>query len=304
MKYLKGSVFSLFFCGLLGIAQSQELDMLSELEEEDPVETLKAIASYKTTKVINSHSLENTHKGVLDFRISHRFGLISSGIYDFFGLDQATMRMGFDYGITDRLQIGIGRSTYEKTVDGFAKYKLLWQSQNSNKMPVSLLVASGFTINTQRFQALPYDMTLPRRMAYFHQLIVGRKFTDKFTLQLMPTIVHRNLVSTRDESNTVMAAGMAGRYKLIKRLAINAEYYYVLPDQLRPEIRNTLSVGVDIETGGHVFQLFFSNSLAFIEKAFITESTANWLDGDIHFGFTISRVFTIAGKNKHEEEEW
>lgn len=282
-------------------SQAQEMDMLSDIEDEQP--PAKAIASYKTTRVINSHSLENTHKGVLDFRISHRFGLVSSGLQDFFGLDQATMRMGFDYGITDRLQIGIGRSTYEKSIDGFAKYKLLWQTEGSNKMPVSLLLISGLTVNTQKFQALPFDMTLPRRTAYFHQLVVGRKFTENFTLQLMPSLVHRNLVSTANESNTVLAAGIAGRYKIIKRLAINAEYYYVLPDQLRPEIRNTFSIGVDLETGGHVFQLFFSNSLAFIEKSFITESTAEWFSGDFHFGFTISRVFTLAKKNK-DVEEW
>src|SRR5690606_23514922 len=138
--------------------------------------------------------------------------------------------------------------------------------------------------------------TLARRLQYFNQLLIGRKFNSKFSLQLMPTMVHRNLVETASEANTVFAAGIAGRYKFTKHMAVNMEYYYVPPDQIREEFNPSFSVGIDIETGGHVFQLFFSNSLGFIENAYIFESTASWFTGDIHFGFTISRVFSFEKK--------
>jgi hypothetical protein len=214
------------------------------------------------------------------------------------------MRMAFDYGILDNLTVGIGRSTYEKTIDGYIKYKPLWQTQGSNKVPISVLLVGGISINTLKFQAAGFDMTFPRRLNYFAQVIMGRKFSDKISAQLMPTYVHRNLVATRAEDNGIFALGAAARYKFIKRMSINAEYYFVLPNQIADNLKNSVSVGIDIETGGHVFQLFASNSLAFIEKSFIGENTANFFKGDIHLGFCISRVFDFKGpKNKKPKEE-
>jgi hypothetical protein len=284
---------------------AQETDLLSELELDFEDTDYKARASFKTTRVINSHSLETTHKNVLDFRISHRFGLISGGFNEFFGLDQATMRMGFDYGILDNLTIGIGRSTFEKTIDGFVKYKPLWQTEGSNRIPLSLLVTSGITVNTLRFPPGAFDMTFARRLNYYAQVIAGRKFNDKFSLQLMPTLIHRNLVGTRAESNTIFAIGSAARYKFIKRMAVNTEYYYVLPGQIASTFYpHSFSIGLDFETGGHVFQVFFSNSIAFVEKSFIAENTANFFKGDIHFGFTISRVFDFNGGKKKAKKEY
>lgn len=287
------SVFAVLLFFTLN-AKAQELDMLADLEEEE--EVLPTIATFKTTRVINSHSLETTHKGVLDFRISHRFGALSGGLYELFGLDQASMRMGFDYGITDRLSIGIGRSTYEKSLDGFAKYRLLWQTEGVEDMPISLVLVSGLSSNMLRFQGIGYEMTPERRMNYFHQMIIGRKFSPAYSLQLMPSLVHRNLVATGDEENTVFALGAAQRLKIGKRFSLNLEYYHLLPDQVHDDVVNSLSIGVDIETGGHVFQLFFSNSLGFIEKAYIADSRGDFLTGDVYFGFTISRVFTLVKK--------
>lgn len=296
MNYLKSKFIvlipCLFFFNYQLFAQEDDFDLLSELNLEEEAPVFKSLASFKSTRVVNSHSLETTHKNVLDFRISHRFGLISSGINDLFGLDQATMRMGFDYGILDNLTVGIGRSTYQKTLDGFIKYKPIWQTEGSNKVPISVLAVAGLTVNTQKFAAISYDMTFPRRLNSFSQLIIGRKFNDKFSLQIMPTHVHRNLVETRAEGNSIFALGSAARYKFVKRVSVNLESYYVFPNQLGlTQQPYSFSLGFDVETGGHVFQLFFSNSIGFIEKAFIGENTADFFRGDIHFGFTISRVF-------------
>ncbi|RYD80881.1 MAG: hypothetical protein EOP53_07400 [Sphingobacteriales bacterium] len=272
-------------------------DLLQMLESEDSATTDYTRAAFKTTRVINSHSLENVAEGVLDFKILHRFGFINGGAYEFFGLDQATMRLGFEYGITDRLMVGIGRTTVEKALDGFLKYKILRQSSGAKNMPLTLTYATGLSANMLKWQDPNRNNFPSSRFAFYHQLIVGRKFSEAFTLQLMPTLVHRNLVQTLAEKNDVYAMGIAGRQKLTRRMALNAEYYYVLPNQLSPDFTNSLSVGFDIETGGHVFQLHFTNSTPLNEKGVITETRGKWSKGDIHFGFNISRVFTIRDRS-------
>lgn len=274
-------------------------DLLSLLGEESTTEY--ATASFKTNRVINGHSIENTAAGVLDFKISHRFSPVRNGIYDIFGLDGATIRFGLDYGITDRLMIGIGRSTKEKIIDGFAKYKILRQSSGKNTMPFTLSYLVDAQIKTVKFSDPDRENFFSSRLYYTHQLLIGRKFNEYLTLQLMPTLVHRNLVLSRAEKNDVFALGAAGRIKLTKRVTLNAEYYYVPPDQISPGYTNVLSIGFDIETGGHVFQLHFTNSADMTYKGFITETTEDWFfkgaDGKtlsgIRFGFNISRVFTI-----------
>lgn len=292
------SLFS--FCVVFTFS-TQAQDLIDELGEEEEIQHVTS--SFKNSKVINAQSLETTHKRELDFRISHRFGNINGGIYELFGLDQASLRLSFDYGITDRLQIGVGRSTYEKTYDGHVKYRILWQTQGSNKMPVSLIWYSSMSINSLRLTNPYYERTFDTRLNYVHQLILGRKFSKAVTAELMPTIVHRNFVITNEEKNTVAVIGGAGRWKFSNRVALNAEYFYVLPDQLASNYTNSLSLGFDIETGGHVFQLHFTNSPIMVDKGYITETTGKWLDGDIYFGFNISRVFTMGGKKKAKAEE-
>jgi hypothetical protein len=257
-------------------------------------------ASFKTSRVVNAHSLENTAHGVLDFKINHRFGMFSSGAENAFGLDgPATIRLGLDYGITDRLMIGLGRSNYQKTVDGFLKYKVLRQCDEGCKMPLTVAIVAAMSANTQKASEVPWygegrTDYYTHRLSYSFQAIVGRKFSESFSLQLMPGLVHRNLVALKSEKNDLMNVGAAGRYKLTKRLAFNAEYFYVLPDQGPRDIyTNSLSMGFDIETGGHVFQLHFTNSPGMFERSYITETTGDFFKGDIMFGFNISRVFTI-----------
>lgn len=271
------------------MAQDDLLSLLGQEEEGTDLVT----ASFKTSRVINLHSLENTAKGVLDFKISHRFNTVQNGLYDFFGLDGANLRIGCDFGVTDRLSIGMGRSNYEKTYDGFAKFKLLRQSKGQRNMPVTLALFGSAAIQTLKWADPNRDNHFSSRLYYTGQVIVGRKFSDGFSLQLSPTIVHRNLVATLAESNDVYALGVGSRLKLTRRVSLNLEYIYVLPDQLAPGFKNSLSVGFDIETGGHVFQLHFTNSRIMIEKGFVAETTGDWADGGIHFGFNISRVFTV-----------
>ena len=282
---------ALTFLGLSHTVFAQD-DLLSLVEEDKP-QTEYIKASFKTTRVINSHSLENVAPGVLDMKISHRFGPLNGGAYELFGLDAATIRIGLDYGINDRLMVGAGRSSVQKTFDGFVKYKLLRQSTGLKNMPVTLIWFSGIYLNSLKWQNPERDNYFSSRISYAHQLIVGRKFSEGFTLQLMPSVVHRNLVPNPDVKHDVFAVGIAGRQKLTRRLAINAEYYYVLPDQLSEQFKNSLAIGFDIETGGHVFQLHFTNSTSMVENGFIAENTGSWGKGDIRFGFNIARVFTI-----------
>jgi len=277
-------------------AQGSLLDLLEE-EEDLPEYTT---ASFKTNRVINLHSLENTHYGVLDVKISHRFGSIKGGGNTFFGLDNATVRLGLDYGLLENLQIGLGRSSLLKEVDTYAKFRLFRQREERGEMPITLTLfaAAAMRTGTWEFEGEPYPWQ--SRLTYTYQLIMGRKFSDFFTLQLSPTLVHRNLVPTEDIAHDVFALGAGARFRLSRRLTLNMEYIYVLPDQLESRFRNSASVGLDIETGGHVFQLHFSNSSGMADHAYITRTTGNWSRADVHFGFNISRVFTIVRPDMSE----
>lgn len=271
---------------------SAQDDLLSLLGEDEPT-TEYATAAFKANRVINLHSIESTAGGVLDVKISHRFGFVNGGVQELFGLDQASIRIGADYGISNRLTVGFGRSSYEKTYDGFLKYKLLRQSSGAKLMPITASFLATIAIKTIPWANPDRENYMSSRMYYTFQLLLGRKFSEGFSLQLSPTLLHRNLVRTKSESNDVYAIGAAIRQKVSKRVAINAEYVYVLPNQLADGYRNSLSIGFDIETGGHVFQLHFTNSTSMIEKGFIGETIGDWRNGGVHFGFNVSRVFTL-----------
>jgi hypothetical protein len=255
-------------------------------------------ATFKTTRLIDGHTVETTQGGVLDLKISHRFGQLNDGFYNMFGLDVASIRIGMDYGLTNRLTIGGGRSSYQKQYDGFLKYRLLRQSEGKKNMPVSvtLLAALMFETDTiamkneKNIQVVP---TTAEKFSYAYQILIARKFSPNFSLQLMPSLVHENLVDSSFNSNDIFAVGAGARFKLTQRSSLNVEYYYQLPGTKLPGTYNTFSLGYEIETGGHVFQLHFSNSTGMTEKGFIAENTGRWSKGDIHFGFNISRVFTI-----------
>jgi hypothetical protein len=298
---MKKSLIAAFvFLSSLSFAQDEGESLLDLLGEEEI--TNYASASFKTTRIINAQSIENVAEGVLDFKISHRFGRVNGGLGEFFGLDQATIRLGLDYGITDRLMIGIGRSTVQKAIDGFAKYKLLRQSTGKKNMPISMSLYSSVMINAQAWANPERENYFSSRLFYTHQILIGRKFSKGTSLMLMPTLVHRNLVESTAVENDVYALGIGGRQKISNRVAITFEYFYVLPDQIADIYSNSLSIGFDIETGGHVFQLHFTNSLGMMDKQYITETTGEWGKGDIHFGFNISRVFTLKDTRKKPGE--
>lgn len=286
-------LFSLSLLLLTAWSLPAQDDLLSLLEDEEEETTDFVTAAFKTNRVINLQSLENTPAGVLDFKISHRFGTLNRGAYELFGLDNATIRIGADYGVSDRLMVGFGRSSFEKTYDGYLKYKFLKQRTGARPMPLTAAVMGSMAVQTLRWSNPDRENFFSSRLFYTFQLILGSKISEGVSLQLSPTLVHRNLVETRDEANDVLALGAAGRIKLSRRIALNMEYIYVLPDQLAPGFGNSLSIGFDIETGGHVFQLHFTNSTAMIEKGFVTQTSGRWGDGGIHFGFNISRVFTL-----------
>jgi hypothetical protein len=249
---------------------------------------------------MNGHSVEHVAGGVMDFRIAHRFGAFSTGLYNLFGLDQATMRMGLEYGITDWLMVGGGRSTFEKTYDGFVKVKMLRQSSGARNMPITMNYVGGMAIKTVKFSDPNRTNFFTSNFFYVHQLLIGRKFNEFLSIQLMPTVVHRNLVEKATDPNDIFAMGIGGRMKLSRRVSINVEYYYQLEKYKLPGTINSLAIGFDIETGGHVFQLSFTNSPGMHERQFITETTGQWSQGDILGGFAISRVFTIKDPRKRK----
>jgi hypothetical protein len=286
-------------------------DLMEMLNKENKPKKEYTTATFKATRIINSHSIENMGKGVLDFRIMHRFGPVNKGISDFFGLDAANTSLGFDYGVTDWLMVGINRSTYQKEVQGFTKIKLLRQ-QDGKGLPFSVSYMGAMSAQT-----LPKPTNLPmvvmpdgttqqaeyhfsNRLYYTNQLLIARKFSRSFSLELMPTHVHYNLVPTSSEPNDMIAMGIGGRIKLSKRISVTGEYYYrfneldgINDGTTTQPYHNSVSVGIDIETGGHVFQLMFTNGTATTERAFIGQNLDDFFDGGIHFGFNISRVFTI-----------
>lgn len=251
--------------------------------------------AFRDTRIVNGHSVETSAKGELKFVISHRFGSIKGGLEEFYGLDQATIRLGLDYGIWDRLTVGIGRSSNEKTLDGYAKWKVLEQTEEGS-MPLSLTLFSSVAVRTLDIDVAEKEYPFSSKFFYTYQALIARKFSDRLSLQLMPTLVHRNLVESREVSNDVLAFGAASRYQLTKMISWQVEYYYTLPDQLLSVYQNSLSLGFDIETKSHVFQLHLSNSQGMIEKFFIGETRGDWGDGDIFFGFNISRNFQLGGR--------
>ena len=253
-------LLSLLILSSAYLLKAQEDDLMDMFGEDEVVDYTSA--AFKTTRLALGFSVENPAKQDMIFIISHHFGKISGGAYEFFGLDQATMRLGFEYGITDRLTAGIGRSTFNKTYDGYLKYKLLRQSKGAKKMPITLNIVAGAYVNSLKWSEPERENYFSSRMSYMGQLLIARKFNKRLSLQLMPTLVHKNLVATSADHNDIISIGGGGRYKFTNRSSINIEYYYVIPDQIVSyEYTNSLTIGFDIETGGHVFQLFFSNSV-------------------------------------------
>lgn len=273
---------------------AQDLESLLEGQMDETTEFVSA--TFKATRVLNGHSIERRPEGQLDFRISHRFGRLNSGAYELFGIDQANIHLSLEYGIKDWIMVGLGRGTFEKTVDGFTKFSLLRQSTGIRTRPVSVSWMSGIYVNGLRWSDPERENHFWQRSSYAHQLIIARKFSPGFSFQLTPSYLHQNLVETTDDPNDLFSIGAGGRLKLSKRISLNAEYFYIYKPGNKiftTEIYNPLSIGFDIETGGHVFQIILTNSIAMRESGFLGHTTGQWRKGDIHLGFNISRVFQL-----------
>lgn len=292
MKSKKISLLTILFYVVSSAVSAQDNDLLQLVNDNKPKKEYIDY-SFKSTRVIMSQSMELLKPGTMDFRILHRFGNINGGGYELFGLDHATMRMGFDFGISRNFMLGIGRSTNKKEFDGFLKYRLIHQSTGSHSFPLSLVVVAGSTLQTLKWNDPTKKYYFSDRLGYYYQAIIGRKFTDGISLQVSPTILHQNIVPTISDPNDLYALGVGGRFKLSKRISFNFDYYYRFNPDKQGETLNPLSIGFDIETGGHVFQMHFSNAIGMNERIFLSETTNDWGNGDIQFGFNLSRTFQL-----------
>jgi Membrane bound beta barrel domain (DUF5777) len=296
--------YLLIGCLLSSIQSFCQDDLMSLLDKQNESNINYTTATFKAPRLINGQTIETVSKNHLNFWISHRFGAVNSGFIDnFFGLDEARIRLGLEYGLTDQLTIGVGRSSQEKAYDYYAKYKAIRQS---NKVPVTVTAylsgaavtaVTGYTMESGSVMKFNDNI---ERQTYCAQLLIARKFNDRLSLQIMPTVIHFNKTESSDMKNDMVALGFGGRLKLTKRLSLNAEYYLADHSKTTTEQKyhNSLSVGFDIETGGHVFQLHFTNSRGMIERQFIAQTVGQWSNADIFYGFNISRTFSFDGKSK------
>tara|TARA_B110000879_G_scaffold206591_1_gene288863 strand:+ start:257 stop:1111 length:855 start_codon:yes stop_codon:yes gene_type:complete len=283
MKYL------IIFAFLVSSSIAAQDDLFSLLGDDTSSQEVRA--TFKGTRVINGQSIELPSKGDLQFVIEHRFGTINSGAYELWGLDQSQMRMSFDYGITNNIAIGVARNSFQKTYEASVKSKLLKQ-KFQNGSPISITSYHAIFANSIHWAKPERENLFSSRLSYAHQVMIARKFNQSFSLQLTPTHIHRNLVELESINNDYLALGLGGRYKLTKRVSLNAEYFHQL-ERPNENFTNSLSLGFDIETGGHVFQLHITNSQGMFERAFIGETTGKWSEGNLYFGFNISRVFGL-----------
>jgi opacity protein-like surface antigen len=289
-----------YFLVVMSLARKAEAqDSLLKLLDDSIVVNAKrsyVTGTFKATRIVNMQTVESPAQGALNFLIQHRFGQLNSGAYNFFGLDNASLRLGLDYGITDRLDVGVGRSSLEKTFDGYLKYKIFRQTDGSEQIPVSVSGLAAISNYTLKNSEKPY-LNATYRTTYVGELLIARKFNRWLSAQIAPTYLHYNLVPTIEDKNDEFALGVGGRMKITRRMSINAEYNYLLPNQMvSTKVYNSFSLGWDIETGGHVFQLVVTNSQGLIESQYVGRTADSWGNGGIYFGFNISRNFNI---NRH-----
>ncbi len=290
---------------MVNFAWAQD-DLLDMLKAENTVSS-PVLATFKGTRIITGQSNENIAKKHLNFLILHRFGELKDDAtyYSFLGIDAATVRLALDYGITDKLMVGVGRSSVAKIYDFSVKYKLFQQTSGGNKnFPIAVSYYGNMGVNTTTFADPTRDNYFTSRLNFCNQLIISKKVTPGISLQITPTFVHRNLVAKTSDPNDIIALGLGGSFKITRSTRFNIEYYPRLTgrDELIPNTKNNfedyLAVGVDIETGGHVFQLMFSNSTYMYEQGFVAQTTGKWSDFGIRLGFNLSRTFSFDNEPK------
>ena len=291
---MKKIIFVLLF-PIFAFAQD---DLLSEIDTVK-VDT-KVESAFKSLKIVNIESTKLASKGDFYFIVAHRFDYVNHGFDDFFGIDNANTQLKFLYGLTNNFTIHIARSGFQETIDVGAKYLL--KSQYTDGFPFAIAVFSSIAANSEMKKQNFPKLRFENRLSYVTQLLISRKFSKKLSLEIAPTFFHENtLRDILDANNTVImpnpqdnsqyAIGVGGRYKFAKRWSVNLDYAAHLNRANQSIYKNPLSVGVDLETGGHVFQMHFTNSRAMHESGYLGQTTGDWLKGEIAFGFNLVRVF-------------
>ncbi|GAA4291491.1 DUF5777 family beta-barrel protein [Aestuariibaculum suncheonense] len=273
------------FCFPL-LIQAQD-DLLDEIDSD--VSSQYASAAFKGLKIVNFESTKLVAKGEFTFVVAHRFGSLENGIDTFFGLDDAVTRLNFIFGITDDLNVSVSRSSFQKIYEAAAKYTLL--KQQDNGFPLTIVGYNSILINTGLEKDNLPLLEFKHRLGYTAQVLVSRKVNTNLSLELAPTFFHDNYVAIDEQDNSQFALGFGGRYKLGKRWSLNADYGWHLNRADNSPFKNPLSIGIDLETGGHVFQMHFTNAQGMNTNTFLGQSTGDWSDGNIYFGFNLSRVF-------------
>lgn len=262
-------------------------DLLAELDTVK-VEGYKT-AAFKGLKIVNFESTKMVSSKELFFVVSHRFGSVKTGFEDFFGLDQAVTRLNFIYGISDGINVGVSRSSFQKIYEGSLKLRLLREKKNG--FPFTIVSSNNILLNTALDEVVLPGLEFNNRLGYTAQLLISKKFSESLSLQLMPTFFHDNYVAINEQHNSQYVIGFGGRQKLTKRFSLNFDYGLHLNRADTSPFKNPLSVGVDIETGGHVFQLHFTNAQPMNTNGFLGQGVGDWRTGDFFFGFNLSRVF-------------
>lgn len=285
----------LFVCPFVLHAQDDLLKEIDTLPQNQKVE-----AAFKSLKIVNLESTKLAGKGDFYFVVAHRFGFVENGFDDFFGLDNANTQLKFVYGLKEWLTIHVARSGFQETYDAAIKYRLF--AQGDNDFPVTIVGFNSIAINSEMKEEDYPEMEFKNRLSFVTQLLVSRKFSDKLSLELAPTIFHENtlrdildennmVISPNPQDNTQFAIGMGGRYKLAKRWSFNIDYAAHLNRASESIYKNPLSIGFDLETGGHVFQMHFTNATAMHEAGYLGQTVGDWSKGEFGFGFNLVRVF-------------
>ena len=307
------------FCRLYAQTDLSSLFTDSLKENNMPV-----IATFKSGILINAQTNETLHQHDLLFAVGHRFGDVGGslgGSKTFYGLDMISDDLiGFEYGITNRLTVGVGRdkgATNNANVNqtqlwyGTLKYRLLQQTMDNN-MPLSISLFGRGIISSMASLPTNNDAhfnNFKSRLSAAGQVIIARKFSDYLSLELLPTYIRRENVVSPDNQN-MFAMGIGGRLKLTEHMAIEMDYFLPFRSPQTKNYFNTqdntifynpLSVGLAIETGGHVFHIDFTNATSMMESQFIPGTVSNWTKGQFRWGFNFSRTFTIG---KGGRKQW
>jgi hypothetical protein len=278
---------------------------VDSLEFSNAPERIIVRTAFNGATIVNSQSTNVADGGQLNLIIGHRFGTVNQGAFGFFGLDEAVMRLAFEYGVNDNLTLGIGRLTLGKNYDSYFKYRLLTQTKGleSGNVPVSITLFASTAFSTEKLRALNRvsdESQFVRNLTFTYQALISRELSPGLSLQLSPTFVHQNQTDLKELDHNIYAMGLATRIKLSGRMHLNIDYSIVANKENISfnKLHDPIGIGLDMVTGGHVFKLHFTNSPGIIEKEYLLNTTDNFFRGGIRFGFTVLRSFIVKAKVK------